>query len=144
MQTSGVLLAEANTLDISFVEKFGQSLAVLPHRSTRHRLRRERRQHRQAAWIFLFAAIAVFLGMLFFGAGAHSLPSARHRTLGAAYSVLVGVGVYFLARSALWISNSNMPAWRKIGLCLFLAALATAAVFGSWEMGLSPIRKEEP
>ncbi len=121
-----------------------QTSAVLPHRSTRHRLRRERRQHRQAAWIFLFASVAVFLGMLFFGFNAHSLPSARHRTLGAAYSVLVGVGVYFLARSALWISNSNMPAWRKICICLFLAALTAAAVFGSWEMGLSPIRKEEP
>ncbi len=79
-----------------------QTSAVLPHRSTRHRLRRERRQHRQAAWIFLVASAAVFLGMLFFGFNAHSLPAARHRTLGAAYSVLVGVGIYFLARSALW------------------------------------------
>ena len=131
-------------IDIPFAEKFMQTSAVLPHRSTRHRLRRERRQHRQAAWIFLFASFAVFLGMLFFGLNAHSLPSARHRTLGAAYSVLVGVGIYFLSRSALWISNSNMPAWRKISLCLFLAALAVAAVFGAWEMGLSPIRKEEP
>lgn len=81
--------------------------------------------------------------MLFFGFNAHSLPASRHRALGAAYSVLVGVGVHFLARSALWIADSNMPAWRKIGICLFLAFFAAAAIFGSWEMGLSPIRKEE-
>lgn len=129
-------------INIPFAEKSVQTSVVLPHRSTRHRARRERRQHRQAAWIFLFAAIAVFLGMLFFGFNAHSLPPARHRILGAAYSVLVGVGVYFLARSALWIVNSNMTAWRKIGICLFLAALAVAAIFGAWEMGLSPIGKE--
>ena len=134
----------SNTLNIPFAEKSVQTSAVLPHRSTRHRLRRERRQHKQAAWIFLVASVAVFLGMLFFGFNAHSLPAARHRTLGAAYSVLVGVGVYFLARSALWIADSNIPAWRKIGICLFLAAFATATIFGSWEMGLSPIRKEEP
>lgn len=132
-----------NTFDIPFVEKFAQTLAVLPHRSTRHRHRRERRQYRQAARIFLFAAVAVFLGMLFFGFNAHSLPAARHRTLGAAYSILVGVGIYFLARGALRIADSNMPVWRKIVACLFFAALAAAAVFGAWEMGLSPIGKEE-
>ncbi len=113
---------------------------MLPQHSTRHRVRRERRQRRLAAWIFLLACVVLFLGMVFFGPD--QLPLYRHRALGITYSVFVGVGVYFFTGSTLRIADSNMPAYCKAGLCLFFALTAGAAVFGVWEMGLSPIGRE--
>ena len=113
-------------------------LVVLPQRSTRHRGRRERKQQRQAALMFLIACVVVFVSMFFFGP--RDLAPRQYRALGITSSVLVGFLAYFTCGSTKFISDTEMSSYAKIGICLLAAVLASLGFLGLWEIGLSPIR----
>ena len=110
---------------------------MLPQRSTRHRGRRERRQQRQAAWMFLVACAAVF-GLMFLSAP-DELGVLQYRALGVTWSVLVGFLAYFTCGSFKSVAESEKPGYFKVGLCLIAALSAALVVYGLWEMGVSPV-----
>ena len=110
---------------------------MLPQRSTRHRGRRERRQQRQAAWMFLIASVVVFLLITFWGP--QDVSPGQHRALGIAYSVFVGFFAFFLTGSTKAVAESDRSGWTKVGICLVAAAIAAVAVYGVWVLGLSPV-----
>ena len=110
---------------------------MLPQRSTRHRGRRERKQQRQAALMFLIACTVVFVAMFFFGP--RDLDPRQYRALGITSSVLVGFLAYFTCGSTKFISDAEMSSFGKIGICLCVAIIAALGVLWLWEMGLSPL-----
>jgi Mn2+/Fe2+ NRAMP family transporter len=117
------------------------SCFVLPQRSTRHRGRRERRQQRQAAWMFLIACVFVFGFMFLFGPD--ELVAVQHRALGVSYSILVGFLGYFTCGSTKIVAESEISTFSKVLICLIVAALAATSVVALWEMGISPVSRSE-
>lgn len=89
--------------------------------------------------MFLIACFVVFGFMFALGPG--ELRPVQHRALGVAYAFLVGALAYFAVGSTKRVAESDWSPYAKVGVCLIVAFMAAALVFGLWEFGLSPVRR---